>query len=517
MQYREIDEKLTFEANLERTFPLYNLLYSSRLFLVYSFHIEIEENQIVQKGPATLHLTVDYIYITTNNVNGKFKALYYKNRRKSTIVCCHSRTCYSLEIHCLEGHTETIEFQSKHFELIRETLKYFENIVIQQTEEIASEKESCREDIKKQFNKRSLSEEVSMKDGRIENIKLYHPPIQPSELRYSKAKVSKKTQTHCADGEVKISSMPCIYSYEVLDSRVDSVKTDHCNKIYVSSKELRSLKAIENGDFSGFHSANGYHNESTFSDNVFVSKTESETEGYLETGLNSESRAHSPHFGSQPSLPNHHVNSLTNKSSIDASDIISKGSIPVTGKEPRELSDNQPLPELSCKPNTGLIPEVVVVNVPLEGSFASDLANISKDCRHGSETKNIVDTSCTREPQPQSENDLDSGIHQSRKTSSDYSQQVSISAESDRLRKSPKGRRSVEDWIPRNLSQENLSPKCNDGAPPLFPRKSSPSLQPHLHFYENLSAMIHSDEKNDSSKVYEMLYYLFKVHLALAI
>ena len=461
------------------------------IFLVYSFHIEIEDNQIVEKGPATLHLTTEYIYITNNRVDGKFKALYHKNRKKNSVICYDRDNLLTLDIHCLEGHRETIDFKSKHFSHIKDTLSFFENEVVKKPIKSARQKSSSSEDIKKP-TKRSLSAECNS-----DKVCVKLNPAIHSQSRYSKDRTPAKTLESEIDEKQKISSKPCIYSYNVLDNKVDRLESDASNDIYICSKDLKALKAEENGDCSENACSDGWPTLSYLNGSTFLNGV-SETEDYVSMN-DSVFKAHhdTSSCGSSSSFTQLHQHCLSNR----PTEIVPRGGAPVVGEKAKENGDH-PQGELSNGYRNKSQPRPMVVHLPPPFSLPcrEEREESPSEKKSGVGEKSAVDVSCSPQEHPVSDGNPACEVMPVQEC---FLKQGSASTESDRCRKSPRVRCPVEEWTPKNLFPDNMFPKSDgsDDAPPIIARESSPSLHPQLHFYENSSSMIQSDENENSSRV----------------
>ena len=438
----------------------------------------------MEKGPATLHLTVEYIYITNNRVDGKFKALYHKNRRKNSVVCYSRNNILTLDIHCTEGHRETIDFKSKHFSHIKNTLSFFENDAVKKPIESVGQKPSISEDVKKP-PKRSLSAE-----GDKVYVK-FDPVIIPSKSRYSKDWTPTKILEGGIGEKQAISSKPCIYSYNVLDNKVDHLKYDAGSDIYICSKDLKALKAEESEDFS----ENACSNEWTparYIDRSVSSTSVSKTEDYI--SMNDSRHHHTPSCGNSSSFTQLHQHCLSN----GHTDIVPRGGAPAVDEKAKENGYHPP-GELSDGYRSRSQPRPIVVHLPpmLSLPLREDLAESPSEKKNGIGDWIAVDMSCSSQTHPISNHN---SAGEAVPVQESLLKQRSLSTESDRCRKSPKARSPVEEWIPKSLYPDNLFPKSND-APPIIARKSSPSLHPQLHFYENSSSMIQSDDSENSSRV----------------
>lgn len=488
--------------------------------LVYSFPIEIEAKQLIRKGPATIHVTGDYVCITTNGIDSSFKVLYIKKNIRNSVNCSSVGACQTLDIHCCDGHTETIDFQSKHFSKIKTTIDFFkcEATMKKREKENCDKKEDCS----------SNTFEDHLKNVHAKPLDV---SVQSTNLRYTNGgpfgkKASKDDESVL---ENQVNSAPCMYSYNSLDSAKEFVNIDALKReiksedLYIRSKDLISLSRSANGNFFASEEKEDPAPE-TFSGlqihSPCVPKTESFQEQDIFMGFNGGPKL--LWFGNASSLIDSNVRTVHSKDlHSDISDFVPKGASLVQQQSSREHGGSQ---QHNNATDFAHCPSPVF----LEDSYPS-LENLPKDNNPQTVSPLLLPPVSYTIPQrtpvcitskDKCLNNLDS-VGESHKSSNDTlgyspcsdktsllnvseSQPIQESAddiqedsfkmmEYNQPKKSPKLRQSVEEWIPKNLHQvashQNLDDTSGCQEAPIIPMKRSVSLQPQNHIYENVAKM----------------------------
>ena len=208
-------------------------------FAVYSCNVEIEQNQTLPEGPAVVHVTSDYIYITADNDGRRYKSLYCKNMRKNSVVCYSddSEMSHFLAIKNRNGCCETIKFKSKNVSVIKKSLNFFANLPV--VKKLSTERCSNGETVKMNKNIDQVIPVV-----KSENRAVVHKWYSRNEIRCYETAAVKSGERSTYQGLVR-SGSPCLYSYVSVDCDLSSEDAQETNQPTIKVTDFQPLSKTE--------------------------------------------------------------------------------------------------------------------------------------------------------------------------------------------------------------------------------------------------------------------------------
>lgn len=459
-----------------------------------------------------MHITQKYLCITKNGVGNNFKALYCQKRRNDKVLFLSNGTLQSVEIQCSLGHTETIEFKTKHFNSLNKVLKFFEKLDLSKSYQV-NVKNSCAKN-EEQVNENSQpgicpTEEKNLRRG------LSKPSSLSSNVqisRYSKVDIREKRAEGITEYGCKVNTAPCMYT---LQPSPTSNKAEKNDALYVSSRELSVLRATEQRNFTPC--CESLETSDTLNVFHFSNNTASPDADVLEGKVDSRNELSSHSQNSwKPSL----LWDVQEPGDCDSGDsvtsgIIAKGAVPIESDyleaKHRFTPCNNEV-QLSIETNDSRSVEDRPISNTADSMFCYGDSSIKDNLLHQNMTLTYhcpvfhEGEFCSHSEPLKASFDEDSFCSQAepqlsqseRENTVENSKQTLLNIESSKARKSPKGRCSVEEWFPKNLQQEIVPSRrgfVRDEPPPIVARDLTVPLEPRKPLYENMAPV-----KEDGSK-----------------